>query len=114
MIKTAIRKYCDWCSNHQFKEINLCPASDCPFYSLKTGKNTNGIRRLKTIACRCVDCRGGSKKEVSECEDDKCPLFPYRKGKNPARKGLGNKYIQNYSHLKNTSLSRVKIDKVAL
>jgi len=72
------------------------------------GNNPNGIKRLKAIASRCTDCRGGSKKEVGECNCEECALHSYRKGKNPLRKGIGNKDIRKYSGFKKKLLSNVK------
>ncbi len=46
-------------------------------------KRAAGLRPLKAIRAKCVDCSGGSPKDVAECHLLDCPLWPYRLGKRP-------------------------------
>lgn len=43
----AIRAKCMDCSNESFKEIKLCPVTECPLYPFRLGKNPN-IKRTYT------------------------------------------------------------------
>lgn len=48
---------------------------------------------LRAIRAKCLDCSDGSSYEVKHCEVYRCPLWRYRDGHNPARKGIGNKSV---------------------
>ena len=48
-----------------------------------------GIKQLREIRKKCIDCSAGSPKEIRTCLIVDCPLYPYRFGKNPKRKGIG-------------------------
>ena len=37
----AIRLKCMDCSNQQYKEVELCPCTDCPLYPFRFGHNPN-------------------------------------------------------------------------
>jgi hypothetical protein len=34
----VIREYCLWCCNGQAKEVEFCPSTKCPLYTLRFGK----------------------------------------------------------------------------
>ena len=86
----SIRKYCvDNCMVSQEHEVRVCPTEACPLYGLRFGKNTNGLKVLKQIQERCLDCSGYSYAEVRKCEHSDCELYPFRMGKNPNRAGIG-------------------------
>ena len=50
-------------------------------------------RPLKAIRTKCLECSGNQPKEVRLCTCIDCPLYLYRMGTNPARKGIGPKYL---------------------
>lgn len=97
----AIRKYCLWCSNHQPKEIELCPSKDCPFYILRFGKRHKGYSSLKAIREKCIDCSTKAL-EVKKCKFNDCSLYIYRFGTNPLRKGMG--VIRNIKNSQETKV----------
>ena len=48
---------------------------------------------LKAIRLKCLDCTCDQPGEVRACPSESCALWPYRMGHNPARKGMGGKFI---------------------
>ena len=40
----AIRAKCLECSNGSYKEVRLCPASECPLYAYRFGHRPKGIK----------------------------------------------------------------------
>lgn len=84
----GIRKKCVECMNGNFKEIDLCPTTDCSLYPFRMQKGSKGL--LKAIKSKCIDCGEGTIFAVKKCKFPDCPLFLYRLGKNPNRKGIGN------------------------
>ena len=48
---------------------------------------------LKAIRAKCLDCVCNQPGEVRVCPCESCPLWPYRMGHNPARKGMGGKFV---------------------
>jgi len=90
----AIRTYCLWCCNDQWREVELCPAEDCPMWPYRFGrkpKDQPSRSRLKVIRERYLDCVGYSQKAVRDCWDTSCPLYEYRMGKNPKLLGKRGK-----------------------
>ena len=75
----SIRKYCLWCCNNSFQEIQLCPSIKCPLYKFRFGKGKG--RKLRAIRLKCLDCSAGNSEEVKKCEFRDCPLFSYRSGR---------------------------------
>jgi len=47
-----------------------------------------GIRPLKAIRLKCLEC-AGSRKAVRKCETTDCALHGFKEGRNPHRRGLG-------------------------
>jgi hypothetical protein len=82
---SSIRKKCSWCSNSQPKEIQLCPAKDCPLWLYRLGMMPKIVKPspLRAGRAKCLDCAEGPS-DVKECGDVSCALYPYRLGKNPA------------------------------
>ena len=88
----SIRKYCLWCCKEQPKEVRLCPDKSCPLNKVKSGKGTKGrgLRLMRIIRDRCLNCVGFISKDVKECyfdgkRDVFCFLYPYRFGKRPKK-----------------------------
>lgn len=53
---------------------------------------SRGVRPLRAIRLKCLDCCCGSASEVKLCHIQSCALWPFRLGKNPNRKGLGGSF----------------------
>jgi hypothetical protein len=108
----AIRGHCLWCCNGSALEVRHCPATSCPVWPYRFGRNPTtamiaelggrpiypledattaaefhekGGTALKAIRRRCIDCSGNSKSRVSDCSARTCPLHPFRLGTNPNR-----------------------------
>lgn len=98
----AGRKYCLECCKGSSKEVRLCPANMnepiCPLWPLRFGKGTVGVKTLKAIREKCLDCRAGSPSQVRNCNDTDCPLWPYRLGHNPRRSGIGRFSLKRPTH----------------
>jgi hypothetical protein len=94
--RNAVKEYCLWCCKGQWKEVNLCPASNCPLHKVRGGKNTTGknVRWAKLIKDRCFDCNGFEVVKARECQTTDCQLWEYRKGKN---KRIDKNNLQNVS-----------------
>jgi len=90
-----IRKYCLWCCCGVSHEVAFCPANEsfpgCPLWVLRFGRGIKGIRSLKQIRLKCLECSSDSTQEVTDCRFKDCPLYFYRSGHNPKRKGKGGK-----------------------
>jgi len=87
----SIRKYCVWCMGGNAQVVNDCDTELCPIYKLREGKRVKGIKTLKQIRLKCLDCSTFRVSEVRGCRMVDCSLYPYRMGKNPNRKGIGGK-----------------------
>lgn len=53
---------------------------------------------LKAIRAKCLDCTCDQPSEVRACPSESCALWVYRMGHNPARKGMGGKFIISESN----------------
>ena len=80
----AVRANCLWCCLGSRHEVRLCPATECPSWSLRMGKAVKGHAPLKIIRKRCLDCRGYEPGEVRKCSIQYCVLWPFRFGRKPA------------------------------
>lgn len=122
----AIRRYCvDWCMCRQDNDVKLCDVTDCPLHQLRLGRKVPGIRPLKQIRLKCLDCSGGNPYDVKDCyASDKtvdtktifqgtyCQLYIFRFGKNPrlagkiSKKGLES--IKKFGFKKKAVLNTIQ------
>lgn len=81
----CIRKYCLWCCNEQYKEVQLCTDDKCSLFYYRFSKKDKRaeLSSIKSIRKRCLDCKAESFTDVKECDDKNCSLYTYRFGKNP-------------------------------
>jgi hypothetical protein len=90
----VIRAYCLDCCCGDTREVQRCPATDCPIHIYRLGRKLGkGISTIKSIRLRCINCSGYSIKDVEDCWNTGCPLYPYRMGRNPNRTGIGGNGI---------------------
>ena len=80
--KTTIRKYCLWCCMDSYKEVTLCPSTDCAIWPFREGETIQGQSKQKAIKRKCEDCLNVSVR-TSICKEKKCQLYPYREGHRP-------------------------------
>lgn len=81
----VIRKYCLFCTNNQYKEIDLCPDKKCALWKYRYGYRKKEYKYKQTpcraIQKKCQDCTGS--KKTRDCEFTKCALYSHRQAKNP-------------------------------
>ena len=83
----AIRAECLSCCKGSFREVELCPAKNCPLQLYRMGKMRaiKNARPLRAIRKKCLDCMGQERKMVENCpfnsvKNPQCTLYPYRFG----------------------------------
>ena len=85
----ALRTYCLWCCNDQYKEVRLCPSRGCALWPYRMGHRpqagTAALTPVKAIRARCLDCSNGQRKAVRLCKFTACTLYPYRLGHRPLK-----------------------------
>ena len=80
--RKAIREKCLNCSGWAYKEVEICPFTNCQLYPFrsKTSKQ-NPKARNKAIRQYCLWCCTNNQTDVSKCPARYCPLWAYRRGK---------------------------------
>ena len=77
----AIRLKCLRCCLGSFREVELCPATDCPLHPYRKGHATAGKSQRDTkaaIIARCRDCAGDGQDAIEHCSIEQCPLYGFR------------------------------------
>jgi len=99
----SIRKFCLWCCDNQYTEVEQCTVTDCEFHSFRFGKKIIKGSLIKVIRNKCLDCGEGTSQAVKKCVFNDCPLYPYRNGRSPAHQknwlnGLAANTLNKFSN----------------